>query len=241
MKPAPAKFRSSNTLSADEISTRIYNAVVHNRIAPGAKLREQPLAELFGVTRGTIRKALSQLADRKVVDLTPNCGASVANPSIEECRDLFDARRTIESAIVERLTSAISKSQIRELNTLVRHETRAYEHGQVHAALKLSIDFHRVLASMAGNTVLADMLDRLVTRTPLVVLAFSNPTQPAACANSDHRNLVAAISARDSVRAVAIMKCHLCNLEGQLRLRSKTPVNELAEIFGFNAKTSSLQ
>lgn len=241
MKPSLAKLPSSNLVTADEISARIYDAVVDNRLAPGTKLREQPLAELFGVTRGTIRKAFSQLADRKVVDLTPNRGASVASPSLEECRDLFDARRTIECAIVERLAATITRSQVRELNALVKQEARAYELGDRRAALQLSIDLHRVLASMAGNAVLVELLDRLVTRTPVVVLAFRDSAKPATCANRDHHDLVAAIAAHDADSAMTIMKCHLCNLEGQLGLRTSAPKNELAAIFGINATVGSMQ
>lgn len=235
MKPHFTKTNLPASLSgghgADEVFLRIYEAVVDHRLPPGTKLREQPLAELFGVTRGTIRKAFNQLANRKVIDLTPNRGASVASPSIEQSRDLFAARGTIEGAIVDLLARRITKVQVRELNAMVQLETRAYVLGDTRGALKLSVDFHRVLAKMAGNEVFIDMLDQLVSRTPLVVLAYRNPAHPAACANSDHIEIVAALAAKDADGAVRNMKCHLCNLEGQLKLRRYAPVNQLAAIF----------
>ena len=235
---APASFPTDHSAwgaSSDDVFSRIYEAVLDHRLPPGTKLREVPLASMFGVTRGTIRKAFALLASRKVIELTPNRGARVAYPSIEESRDLFAARRTIEGAIVELLTRRVSKTQIRELRALVKRENAAYQIGDTREALKLSVDFHRVLATMAGNGVFAELIDQLVTRTPLVVLAYRDPAQPSTCANRDHLDLVEAIAKQDVERAVETMKCHLCNLEGQLNLAHSGPANELAAIFGLNA------
>ncbi len=218
---------------------RIYEAVLDHRLPPGTKLKEVPLAELFGVTRGTIRKAFAQLSAMKIVELRPNRGAIVASPSIEESRDLFAARRTIEGSIVDTLARSITKAQVRELNALIKKEDMAYRRGETREALKVSVDFHRVLATMAGNTVLAEVLDQLVSRTPLVVLAYRDPAQTNACANQDHVELVEAMAAHDVDRAVTAMKCHLCNLEGKLNLRDDAPVNELAAIFGIAGTVSS--
>jgi DNA-binding GntR family transcriptional regulator len=235
----PRSAAINNAIGSDEVFSLVYEAVLDHRLPPGTKLREVPLAELFGVTRGTIRKAFTQLANRKIIDLTPNRGASVAFPSVEESRDLFAARRTIESAIVELLALRISKAQLRELNLLVKRENMAYQRGDTRTALKLSVDFHRVLASMAGNTVFAELLDQLLTRTPLVVLAYCDPAQSTACANRDHLDLVEAIAAHDVSRAINTMRCHLCNLEGQLNLAGNPPVSELAAIFGIDSAKSS--
>lgn len=231
-------MRSTQTptqlMSHDDVFSRIYEAVLDHRLPPGTKLREVALASLFGVTRGTIRKAFAQLASRKVIELTPNRGARVAHPSVAESRDLFAARRTIEGAIVELLASRITKAQIKDLRMLVKRENAAYRDGNMREALKLSVDFHRVIANMAGNGVFAELLDQLVTRTPLVVLAYSDPAQPSTCANRDHLDLVDAIANQDVERAVNTMKCHLCNLEGQLNLANSAPADELAAIFGLS-------
>lgn len=219
---------------------RIYEAVLDHRLPPGTKLKEVPLAELFGVTRGTIRKAFAQLSAMKIVELRPNRGAIVASPSIEESRDLFAARRTIEGSIVDTLARNITKAQVRQLNALIKKEDMAYRRGETREALKVSVDFHRVLAAMAGNSVLAEVLDQLVSRTPLVVLAYRDPAKTNACANRDHVELVEAMAAHDVDRAVTAMKCHLCNLEGKLNLRDDAPVNELAAIFGLGGVSPGL-
>ena len=222
-----------------DVYAHIYEAVLDHRLPPGTKLKEVPMSELFGVTRGAIRKAFTRLAAMKIIELRPNRGAIVASPSIKESRDLFGARRTIECSIVDTLAHRITKAQVRQLSSLIKQEDLAYRRGEMRMALKLSVDFHRVLATMAGNSVLVGVLDQLVSRTPLVVLAYQDPAQTNACANRDHAELVEAMAAHNADRAVVAMTRHLCNLEGKLNLSDNAPANELAAIFGLAGPLSA--
>lgn len=210
----------------------IHEAILDHRLPPGTKLKEVPLADLFGVTRSVVRKALARLAHERVVELRTNRGAIVASPSVEESRSLFAARLVIESAIVDALARSITKAQARELRALVQEENAAYQRGEVRTGLKLSIDFHRVLARLAGNTVLADFLEQLVARTPLVLLAYRGPVQHAGCANDEHAEIVDALAAGQPERAVKLMRNHLDELAGQLQLEDEEPAMDLAAIFG---------
>ena len=66
------------------------------------------LANLFGVKRGLIRKVLTRLAHSRLVEQTPNRGATVAKPvGARKGKDLFAARRVLESAILETLIAEI--------------------------------------------------------------------------------------------------------------------------------------
>ena len=221
---------------SDGVYERICEAVRDQRLPPGTKLKEVALAELFGVTRSAIRHAFARLHAMKLIELRPNRGAMVASPSIAESRDLFAARRTIESAIVDKLAREISKQQVKELRAMARREDTAYRRGEMRVGLKLSVDVHRVLAAMAGNTVLADVLDQLVSRTPLVLAAYRYANRTNSCANREHTDLIDAIAAHDPDTAVRVMKCHLCNLENQLDFAEDAPANELANIFGMDTR-----
>lgn len=239
MKPVTSNEIRAVPALHEFVFAQIHDAILENRLPPGSKLKEVPLAQHFSVTRGTIRKALAQLAAMKVVELRPNRGAIVASPSIEESRQLFAARRAIESALVESLAVNPRATQIRKLKSLIRQENTAYRQSDMRRALKLSIDFHRELASMAGNAVMAGILEQLISQTPLVLLAWQDPKHAGNCANRDHAELVAAIEARNPALASEVMKCHLCNLEGQLRLQESGPSDELARIFGGKGPTKS--
>ena len=79
--------------SEDAIYERLMAAIFEHRLPPGTKLGEESLAAIFGVSRARIRRVLPRLAHDGVVHLEPNRGAFVAKPTVQEARDVFEARR----------------------------------------------------------------------------------------------------------------------------------------------------
>src|SRR6185369_7306889 len=110
----PMKPRSGRA-AEDRVFNAVLNAILDHRLAPGTKLVERDLSELLGVSRGAVRAALARLGHSLLVELRPNRGAVIANPSAAETRDVFEARRVIESAVLQRLAGAISAKQLAEL------------------------------------------------------------------------------------------------------------------------------
>ncbi len=211
--------------SEDEVLRQIEQAVFDHRLPPGTKLKEVQLAELFGVKRGLIRKVLTRLAHSRLVEQTPNRGATVAQPSVKEGRDLFAARRVIESAVVEQLARDIDPAGIDRLRERLTEEADAYERGDSERALALSVDFHRQLAAMADNSVLETYLNDIIRRTPLVVLTHLGDDAQNRCRNQEHVAIVDALAAGDAATAIAVMQSHLLEIEGKIQPRPETPTD----------------
>jgi DNA-binding GntR family transcriptional regulator len=217
-------------MSEDDVLRQIEQAVIDHRLPPGTKLKEVQLAEVFGVKRGTIRKVLARLAYSRLVDQLPNRGASVAKPSVKEGKDLFATRRAIESAIIEILTPQIDKSGILILRRMLDLEQQAYEQDDSKLALSLSVDFHRQLAKMSGNSVLEEYLNDIIRRTPLVILTHLSADPQNRCRNQEHEAIVDAIEAGDIKTAVEIMNQHLLHIEDRIEHKSEDVQPDLATI-----------
>ena len=82
--------------TAPDISNRIIEAVMAQKLAPGSRLGEQQLALLFDCSRTIVREALTRLAVRGIVTVSSRRGWYVIEPSQEEARESFEARRVIE-------------------------------------------------------------------------------------------------------------------------------------------------
>ena len=89
--------------TVDRVYQGVYEAICKRSLRPGMKLGEASLAELFNVSRTSVRAALKQLEADGLVTTEPNKGASVSLPSNEELRSLFETRRLIEIGIVTEL------------------------------------------------------------------------------------------------------------------------------------------
>lgn len=222
------RVKKSEGRAEDRVFSAILEAVLDHRLAPGTKLKERELADLFKVSRTAVRAALSRLGHSLLVELRPNRGAIIANPSRAETRDIFEARRVIEAAGLQRLARSLTAKQLAELRAFVGEEQQAYERGDRRTGKRLSIRFHKVLSEAAGNAVLDRFMGELISRTPL--LTFGHRAGSAYCGAAEHRAILEALARRDAPLAVKRMTEHLNNLESQLLTEeSEGPAASLAE------------
>lgn len=197
-------------------------AIVEHRLVPGTKLAEQPIADIFKVSRTLVRQALNQLSRDHLVTLEPARGAFVAQPGVQEARQVFEARAMIEAAMVRQLCASISAAQIDELRRHLRAEREAVARSDVTGRTRLLADFHVVLARLLGNDVLAQLLGELVSRCSLIALMYQS-SHAAEHSQDEHVAIVDALERRDARAAVRLMESHLGNVERKLRLNPRVP------------------
>lgn len=195
----------------------VFEAVLDQRLAPGARLTEGSLAELFGVSRTIVRIALLRLAHDHIVTLKPNHGASIARPTPEDTRAVFEARRMVECAALPVVIQRALPKQLDGLRALARQEDAAFHAGEVRSWIRLSGEFHRRLVALARNPVILHYTTELVTRS-LLMAALYMPRGQTACAADEHLALVDAVAAKDARRAVRLMQSHLDACEARLAL-----------------------
>lgn len=201
--------------SVDEIHQRVLTAIEEHRLPPGTKLGEERLAGVFGVSRTLIRQVIERLAHDNIVTVQPNRGAFVSSPSVEEAREVFAARRLIERDLIQQAARSASPADIRRLRNHVAKESAARNDYDKRAIIRLSGEFHQLIADIAGNRFLAKTMRELETLTCLVIILYDAPNVPA-CPYHEHADLVDAIEARDEKRATASMEKHLLHVEAAL-------------------------
>jgi DNA-binding GntR family transcriptional regulator len=218
---APDETTSSTRRIVDSITT----AVVERRLMPGTKLAEQQIADIFKVSRTLVRQALNQLSRDRLVTLEPARGAFVAQPSVEEARQVFEVRKMVEASMVKQLCAVVTNQQIAELRAHLKTELDAVRRTDVTGRTRLLADFHVVLARQLGNEVLAQLLADLLSRCSLIALMYQS-SHSAEHSQDEHVAIVDAIERRDARAAVRLMESHLGNVEHNLRLSPRG--NDLA-------------
>jgi len=225
---------ASKVPSKADIHERIYTAIVEHRLMPGTKLPEEHVAELFAVSRTQVRGVFQRLAVEQLVTLIPNRGAFVATPSVEEARDVLGVRRTLEPSMVERLIARIAAGKadgaLAQLRDQVAREHAAHHSGDRRTAVRMSGEFHVLLAELSGSTILTRMMRELTPLTCLAILTFDTPLA-SACPNDEHNRLLDAIEACDTSLATHLMREHLQHIENAMRLdRHEESEIDLAEV-----------
>ena len=229
-RKSPVAVRLERENLHDEIYEKIYVAVLEHRLLPGTKLVEEKLAEIFSVSRARVREVLARLAHEQMVELIPQRGAYVAKPTIEQAMDVFEARRLIEPAVLRRLIEKLSADRIARLRQHLALEQDARRRDDKRAIVRLSGEFHTLLAEQAGNSALARSMRELSTLTCLIIVLYDAPTA-STCLADDHSAIIEAIAHRDVARAEALMLEHLGRIESSLKLEPTTEEVDLAAIF----------
>ncbi|WP_407310266.1 GntR family transcriptional regulator [Pseudomonas sp. nanlin1] len=202
---------------ADGIAEQITAAIMEHRLPPGIKLAEEKLAVAFGVGRNKIRQALMALAKQGLVKLHPNRGAFVTSPGVQEARDLFATRRLLEPEIIRNVINRSTKAQRKPLHAHLKKEALARKNNDRRAVIKLSGDFHILLAEIGANSFISRIMRQLCPFTSLIHALYDGP-QTLACPEDEHGAIVQAIEDRDEARAIALMLHHLEHVENALNL-----------------------
>gem|GEM_PF-148835 len=216
----------NDTADANEVYERIWNAIMDHSLPPETRLVEAQLCEIFGLGRTRLRQVLQRLAHERVVTLMPNRGAMVSKPSIAEARDVFAARRIIEAGIVAHFVDTATKADNKRLQEHLAKEKLAWRNNDRRAMLKLSGEFHLVIAEIVGNSILLELLRDLVSRSSLIIAVYRKPGI-ASCPPDEHQELVTALEQR-SAKAVTLMTQHLDHVLADLQL--DLPVETLVDL-----------
>ena len=206
--------------NASDISTRIIEAIMAQKLAPGARLGEQQLAMVFDCSRTIVREALTRLAARGIVTVSSRRGWYVIEPSLSEAREAFEARRVIEMGLI-RCTTEVSKAAIKTLKAHIKTEQAAVKGTDVGLRSYLLGDFHVCLAECLGNSLLADTLRDFTARTTLIAMLYQS-SHDAAQSCADHVRIVEALEAGDIARAEALMSEHIGTVQSALRLQASS-------------------
>ncbi len=218
-------------IDAQQIRDAIRDAIVERRLAPGTKLSETDVGNLFNVSRTLVRAALQALSYEGLVNVEKNRGAFVAYPSVAEAQQIFATRRLLEPVILREAAPSIRKAQVKELRELLAEEVRLTNQRGAparRAEIKASGDFHLAVAAMSGNAILKRFMDELVARSSLVIALYGQSVI-SSCGHSEHRQIVDALEKKDVEAACALMLQHIDHIEADLDLRPARKGSDLKD------------
>lgn len=200
------------------------------KLPPGSRLGEQQLAMLFDCSRTIVREALTRLAERGIVTVSARRGWYVIEPSHDEAREAFEARRVIEMGLIRNVRDSskpIDKEALKQLKQHLRREKAAVKGSDVGMRSYLLGDFHVCLAECLGNTLLADTLRNFTARTTLIAMLYQS-SHDAAKSCDDHVEIVAALEQGNLDLAESLMARHIGQVQDALRLQA--PADPLSQL-----------
>jgi len=214
------------------------SAILEQVLRPGMKLPEDTIGEQFGVSRTLVREALKRLSLEGLVEFKLNRGASVAYPTLDEARDVFEVRRTLERLVVQSLAGHLSQTQIVLLETHIQNEDAARGRDGPES-IRLAGEFHTLLSDMTGNALLDRYVQEVCSRCSLILALYGRP-HSSECAVNEHRQLVDALRQGDAEQATTLMDRHLEDVAARAALTPRGS-GDIRDLLAPYAAKASLQ
>jgi DNA-binding GntR family transcriptional regulator len=154
----------------DRLATTLRGQILSGAIPLGSRLRQEALADEFGVSRTPVREALRKLQATGLVQLLPNRGAIVRGPSARDIREAYVVRAELEGLAAELAATAISDDDLRRLRDaeqLFRRCVRPLVTGEGNLGhswddesewVRANDLFHQAILDASGNARLSAMI-----------------------------------------------------------------------------------
>lgn len=190
----------------------VREGIIGGRYRPGARITEQEVAVLAGVSRTPVREALRQLNAEGLLEFVPNQGAVVTSWSERELNEIFDLRAVLESYAAAQAARNADAAMVARLRSLAEQQLAASQQrkpGYPARITELNDQFHHEIAEAGGNRLLRNILTTL-TQSALVMITFRNyDTESLVRSAQHHLELAAAVEAGDPDWAASVMRSHI--------------------------------
>jgi len=214
----------------DKVCDAIYQAILERRLEPNTRLVETKLASALGTSRPVVRQALLLMAQRKLVEIKPNRGAEVAEPSEKQAREVFQSRKLLEKEVVALACQNIKETDLQNLRNHLQTESEARHSHDRHALIRATGEFHIMLAEIAGNQLYLDFLRQLIALSSLILEKYQSE-QAHHCDESHHAQLVDLIANKQQSEAQTLMLEHLNDIEAELIFERPVKETDLDAVF----------
>jgi DNA-binding GntR family transcriptional regulator len=193
--------------ATEYVEAALKAAILSGRLAGGTPLRQEELAEVFGVSRMPVREALRQLEAQALLDFVPHKGAVVTEISAEDAADSFAIRRALEPAALRLSIPELDEHDFARARGLIADMDREGDAGRMG---EFNRRFHMSLYARAGRPKLLALVEQQLAAADRYVRFFLAAKGREQMSQETHRGMLEAAAARDVERALAILDEHLC-------------------------------
>jgi DNA-binding GntR family transcriptional regulator len=188
-----------------ELARLLEKEITELRLAPGTKLVEEELCVRFGISRSPVREALQILAGHGLVERLPRRGMVVAPLSLSLLDEIYSCRKPLEALAAAGVTANATPKLIDDLAALVRGMAAADRKKRLDEAFAANVALTDLLHRHCGNETLMRILQRLDKQALRYrFYCYRESGEILAASIEANEELVAAIRARDPVRAAAV-------------------------------------
>ena len=199
---------------AEQVYEAILNEVCSGRLSPGTHLKQEQLAERFGVSRQPVQQAMALLKADRLVEEVGRRGLRVSHLDIAtmhyhyEIRALLDGLAARSTNLRIRADHAARKAFEKQARAILAAGRKAVNKGDVPEMVRQDVAFHQLFYASSGNPLLAQTAEplwRFLRRVMGDVLRHAEPPQDIW---DQHEAIIEAALEADDQRCGELMGAH---------------------------------
>jgi DNA-binding GntR family transcriptional regulator len=199
--------------SAEEIRREIAARIIGGQLAPGTALDESQVAADFAVSRTPVREALRLLNASGLIEQRPHARATVAQPSEQKLRGMFEVMGELEALCAKGATVAMDHEERAALDDLHTQMASIVRAGDAVAYAEANDAFHSLIYEGAHNDYLAEITRATRIRVQPFRRAQFGALGRLGKSHAEHGLIVEAILRGDGSAAETAMRSHIAIVE----------------------------
>jgi DNA-binding GntR family transcriptional regulator len=210
-EPAPVAHRQLRNFVADKLRT----AILNGEIKPGDWLRQERLAQEYGVSQMPVREALKELTAEGLVEHVPYRGVRVIEFSADDISDLYACRSFMEGMAARTAADNITAEEIAELKSLQIQMKASLEPQVLPEYSELNRRFHKLIFNASRRAYLSRTLNQMWDSFPSMLWGNFARTADQPLPQRDkadieeHEAMIVALEQRDGTAVERLTRHHI--------------------------------
>ena len=189
--------------------TALQEDIVLGRLAPGARLIEEELAERFRTKRHVLREAFVELERFGLIERRRNRGASVRQLTPQDVSQIYAVREILERAAAAQIALPLPKEKLEPIERAQKRHDAAVEAGDAKAVFRANFEFHDALFAACGNPYLAAAIEDFRKKTHVVWSFAIIKPEYFRNAQREHRAMLRALRDGERRKLIELCAAHL--------------------------------
>lgn len=193
---------------------RVRAMILRGEVRPGEPLRERELSDKLGLSRTPLREALNKLEIEGLVENQPHRGYTVTVVDLKTAGELLDLRMLLDAHAAALAADLITEKGIAELDAVMRRLAAFEAHEDLSLddlaeEVRTGMRIHEIIVRETGQRFLIDTLNALYGRLSLLIWVDVLWIDRWDLTRAEHKEIVAAVTARDRKRAARAAELHV--------------------------------
>lgn len=215
-KVGPESLRSARKENKDIIAQTIRADIISQKLRPGQAIREDELADRFGISRTPIREMLRRLEQEDLVKVVPNRGAFVSELTAKDVEEVLEIRMALEIAAARSAATKITEEHLIELSDISRQLDLAVELQDSIVSFEADSRLHNLILIAAGNKRAHRIINNLMGQIQRIRFISGHKPGRIDTTVDEQKQIVKAMFSKEPDEAERAMRIHLLNTKGLL-------------------------